>query len=90
MGLPRKVTEAIRRKLRGLVAVLHDPAATDHERATARALKARLEKKLTEAGVPKGDWTDIAFRLGRGVQELKPSSKAAFRLGKMFRRALKK
>lgn len=85
-----RATEAIRRKLRGLVAVLQDSAATNHERATAQALKLSLEKKLREAGVPKGDWTDIAFRLGRGVQELKPTSEMAYRFGRAFRRALKK
>ena len=42
--------EAIRRKLRALGAVLMDPAATENERANARALKLRLQKQLGQAG----------------------------------------
>ena len=92
--------EAIHRKLRGLGAVLQDSAATEHERANAEALKARLEKKLRQEGVPEGDWTDIVFRLGRTVQGIKKStsppssipdsSKVAFRLGRALRQGLKK
>jgi len=95
-----KPVEAIHRKLRGLVAVLQDPAVTEHEKANAKALKLRLEKQLRQAGVPAGDWTDIAFRVGRTVQELKKStspsastsgsSKIAFRLGKALGQSLKK
>ena len=95
-----KPVEAIRRKLRSLAAVLKDAAATEHERANAEALKTRLEKKLKEDGVPKGDWTDVAFRLGRTVQGIKratsppPSgrdtSKIAFRLGRTVGEVLKK
>jgi hypothetical protein len=97
---PMKPVEAIHRKLRSLAAVLKDVAATEHERANAQALKTRLEKKLTEDGVPKGDWTDVAFRLGRTVQGIKkatsppPSgndtSKIAFRLGRTVGEVLKK
>ncbi|HVA13518.1 MAG TPA: hypothetical protein VNF99_09730 [Stellaceae bacterium] len=92
--------EAMRRKLRGLAAVIQDSAATEHERANAERLKAGLKAKLKEEGVPEGDWTDIAFRLGRTVQEIKQttsppqslgdSSKVAFRLGKALRHGLKK
>ena len=95
-----KPVEAIHRKLRSLGAVLKDPGATEHERATAEALKTRLEKKLMEDGVPKADWTDIAFRLGRTVQGIKKAtspppvssgtSKIAFRLGRAFGKGLKK
>lgn len=95
-----KRAEAIHRKLRGLAAVLKDTAATQHERANAAAIKTRLEKKLVEDGVAKGDWTDVAFRLGRAAQELKKTtspaassggtSKIAFRLGRTLAEALKK
>ena len=90
---------ALHRKLQRLGAVLKDPSVTEHERANAEALKARLEKKLTEDGVS-GDWTDSLFRLGRTVQAMKkatsppPSSsgvsKIAFRLGRTLREGLKK
>jgi hypothetical protein len=92
--------DALYRKLRRLGAVLKDPSVTEHERANAELLKARLEKKLKEDGVPKGGWTDVLFRLGRTVQEMRkttappPSSsgasKVAFRLGRTLREALKK
>jgi hypothetical protein len=92
--------EAIHRKLRGLVAVLHDSAVTEHEKANASALKAKLEKKLRQEGVPKGDWTDVAFRAGQTVHTLKKSTappaamngppKLAFRLGKALGQGLKK
>lgn len=95
-----KSIEAIRRKLRGLGAVVKDAAATEHERANANALKAALEKKLGQEGVPKGDWTDVAFRFGRTVREIRtaplppspPSgtSGTAFRLGRALRLGLKK
>jgi hypothetical protein len=57
--------DAVRRKLRALAAVAGDAGATEHERAAAKALKARLERRLSEAGAPAGDWTDKAFRIGR-------------------------
>ena len=68
---------SIRRKLRAVAAIIADPAATEHEKANAQALKARLERRLREAGAPAGDWTDTAFRLGRWAQELKQSSSPA-------------
>ena len=92
--------EAIHRKLRSLRRVLKDAAVTEHERANAEVLKTRLEKKLLEQGAPNGDWTDIVFRLGRKVRELKkvtsppPSgsgtSKIAFQLGRTLREGLKR
>lgn len=97
--------EAIRRKLRALAAVLTDPAATENERANALALKARLERQLGKiaAATPQRAWTDMLFRLGRGVRQIKelkqstapPAPKGdwtdnAFRLGRMFRKGLKK
>jgi hypothetical protein len=95
-----KPFEAIHRKLRGLGAVVKDAAATEHERANAKALKTSLEKKLGQEGVPTGDWTDVVFRLGRTVRELKAAtsppppmrgtSKIAFRLGRALRRGLTK
>jgi len=92
--------EALHRKLQRLGAVLKDPSVSEHERANAQALKTRLEDRLTKAGVPKGDWTDILFRLGRTVQEMKKTtappessssvSKIGFRLGRTLREGLKK
>jgi hypothetical protein len=91
--------EALRRKLRAVVAVAQDPAATNHERANAKALIARLQHRLTEAGLPAGDWTDNVFRVGRWAKEMKKSSSPASpkedctdnarRLGKALRRGYK-
>jgi hypothetical protein len=89
---------AIHRKLRALAAVFLDPAATEHEKATAERLKGRLEKQLSPEAAPEGAWTGIMFRLGRGVKELTappPSPKGdwtdhAFRLGRMLRRGFKR
>jgi hypothetical protein len=90
----------IRRKLRALSALAQNAGATEHERANAEALKARLQRRLKEAGQPAGDWTDNAFRLGKQVKELtkavSPRSPKedwtdnAFRLGKALRRGYKK
>jgi len=90
----------VRRKLRAVAAVIADPGATEHERANARALKARLERRLRDAGAPAGDWTDNAFRLGRWVKGLRQSSSPAslegdwtdnvHRLGKALRHAYKR
>jgi hypothetical protein len=92
--------EAIRGKLRGLTAVVGDTGATEHERATAETLKARIEQRLKDAGTPAGDWTDSAFRLGRWTKEMRRSASPAppardwtenaFRLGKVVRRGYKK
>jgi hypothetical protein len=97
--------EAIRRKLRALGAVLLDPAATENERANAQALKLRLQKQLRQAGAApdEGVFAGMLFRLGRGVRQVKelkettapPAPKGdwtdnAFRLGKLFRKGLKK
>jgi hypothetical protein len=88
---------AIDRKLRALAAVVLDPAATEAEKANAGTLKARLEKRLSREAAPEVRWTDIMFRLGRGLREMKslPSPKSdwtdhAFRLGRMLRRGVKK
>ena len=73
-------TATIRRKLRALAAVLGDRATTEHERANAQGLKARLEEQLKQqlkqqttpdkpAPTPEGPWTGIMFRLGRGIRE---------------------
>ena len=90
----------LRRKLRALTALAENVGATEHERANAKVLKARLERRLRDAGAPVGDWTDNAFRLGRQVKELtqavSPTSPKgdwtdnAFRLGKVLRRGFKK
>ena len=92
--------ERLRRKLRAVSAVMADPAATEHERANAQTLKARLERRLREAGSPAGDWTDNVFRLGRLTRELKKSSSPgapkgdwtdnAHRLGKALRHGYKR
>jgi hypothetical protein len=87
---------AIHRKLPTLTAVLLDRASTEHERANAAGLKIRLEKQLRREATP-GSWTDIMFRLGRGVREIiTPSSPNgdwtdhAFRVGRMLRGRCKK
>lgn len=77
-----------------------DPAATEHERPNAEALKARVEQQLREAGSPAGDWTDNVFRLGRWAKEMRQStspaspredwSDNALRLGKALRRGYKR
>src|SRR6267143_5034404 len=92
--------EAIHRKLRALSAVFLDPAATKHEKANAKGLKGRLEKQLSQEATPEGAWTDIMFRLGRAVNEMKQSTSPsspkgdwtdhAFRLGRTLRRGFKK
>jgi hypothetical protein len=89
--------ENIRRKLRALTAVILDPAATEPERANAEDLKARLEKRLGQQATSQGKWTDIMFRLGRGVKEMTspPAAKGnwtdhAFRFGRMLRRGFKR
>ncbi len=92
--------EAVRRKLRALTAVAGDAGATEHERATAEALKTRLEQQLRKARAPAGDWTDNAFRLGRWAKEIKKSASPgapsedwtdnARRLGNVVRRGYKK
>ena len=88
--------EGLRRKLRGLAAVVEDPSATEHEKANAQAATARLQHRLKEAGSPAGDWTDNVFRLGRWAEEMRKSSSPtspngdwtdnAQRLGKALRR----
>jgi hypothetical protein len=90
-------SEAIRRKLRALTAVLLDPAATEPERANAEGLKVRLEKQLTQEATLEGKWAGIMFRLGRQVKEItsQPSPKGdwtdhAFRLGGMLRKGFKR
>jgi hypothetical protein len=89
-------SEAIRRKLRALTAVLLDPAATEPERANAEGLKVRLEKQLTQEATAEGNWPSIMFRLGRRVKEItsQPSPKGdwtdhAFRLGRILRKGFK-
>ena len=89
--------EAIRRKLRALTAVFLDPAATEHEKANAKVLKRRLETQARQEATPVGTWTEIMFRLGRGVKEItSPTSPKgdwtdhAFRLGRMLRRGFKR
>src|SRR3984893_17904570 len=59
----------VRRKLRAMAAVIADPAATPHEKANAEVLKGRLERRLKEAGVPTGEWTDHAHRQGMAVRQ---------------------
>ncbi len=95
-----KAAAAMHRKLRAIAAVLVDPAATEHERANAEALKTRLERQLGGQDRAQGEWRDIMFRLGRTVKDMKesrspPSPKGdwtdhAFRLGRALRRGFKK
>jgi hypothetical protein len=92
--------EAVRRKLRALAATARDAGATQQERATAETLKARLKQRLSEAGVPAGDWTDNAFRLGRWAKEMREPAplavptgdwtETAHRLGKAVRQGYKR
>jgi hypothetical protein len=92
--------EALRRKLRAVTSVVEDRGATEHEKANAAALKARLEQRLKEPGTPAGDWTDNAFRLGRWAKEMRKSASPALhkgdwtdnalRLGKALRRGYKR
>jgi hypothetical protein len=91
---------ALRRKLRALASVAENAGATAPERASAAALKKRLEHRLREAGSPAGDWTDHAFRLGRWAKEIRKSgppnaaagdwTNHANRLGKAVRQGYKK
>src|SRR5260370_30116066 len=91
---------ALRRKLRALASVAADPGATAPEKASAEALKKRLEQRLRAAEAPAGDWTDDAFRLGRWVKEMRKSTAPtaakgdwtdnAHRLGKLVRRGYKR
>lgn len=91
--------EGLRRKARATAAVADDPAATEHERANAKALNMRLAQRLKEAGSPEGDWTDKLFRLGRGATRIRQSTEpaspkgdwtdSAHRLGKALRRGYK-
>ena len=100
MATVRGPLEDVRRKLRALAAMAGDAGASEQERATAKALKARLERRLSEAGAPAGDWTDKAFRLGRRAKEIGQSASpaapagdwtdTAHRLGKAVRRGYKR
>jgi hypothetical protein len=92
---------ALRRKLRAIASLAQDAGATASERENAEAAKERLEQRLREAGAPKGDWTDKAFRLGRWAREMRKAASPAptdagdwtdhaRRLGKMVRRGYKK
>jgi len=92
--------EAIERKLRAISAVLADPAATEHERANATALRLRLERQLRAHSSQKRERSDVMFRFGRAIREIKHSTSApapkgdwtdhAFRLGRMLRNGLRK
>lgn len=94
-------TEDIRRKLRGLLAIIDDEGASEAERATARRLTAGLKAKLARQGVPAGDWSDAVFRFGRSLKRAKAATapppsleggtaRAAFRLGRALREATRK
>jgi hypothetical protein len=97
---PASVAAAIHRKLRAIAAVLMDPAATEHEKANAAALKISLEKKLEPETTPAGTWTDLMFRLGRTVKEIQQTTSSsarksdgpdhAFRLGRALRKGWKR
>jgi hypothetical protein len=91
--------EAVHRKLRAISAMLTDPSTTGHEKANAAALKTRLEQQLGKEAPAKAPWTDLMFRLGQTVKNVKqsapPSPKGdwtdhAFRLGRAFRRSFDK
>jgi hypothetical protein len=92
--------ESVRRKLRALAAVAGDSGATEYERANAQVLKTRLEQRLAEPGIPAGDWTDNAVRLGKWAKQIFKSTSpaspkgdwtdSALRLGKALRRGYKR
>ena len=92
-----RAAAAIHRKLRALAAVFSDPAATEAEKQNAERLKVRLEDQLEPKAPPDGALTSLMFRLGQGVRDITsaPAPKGdwtdhAFRLGRMFRKGLKK
>jgi hypothetical protein len=92
-----RAAAAIHRKLRALAAVFSDPAATESEKSNAERLKVRLEGQLDQEAPAERTWTSLMFRLGQGVRDIRsaPAPKGdwtdhAFRLGRMFRRGLKK
>jgi hypothetical protein len=97
---PALVAAALHRKLRAIAAVLLDPAATEHEKANAAALKISLEKKLEPETTPEGAWVGLMFRLGRTVREIQQTTSSsarksegpdhAFRLGRALRKGWKK
>ena len=68
---------ALRRKLKALTGVARDSHATPAERANATSLQRRLQRRLDDAGAPKGDWTDSAYRLGKSVKDLKQAASPA-------------
>ena len=93
--------KSLRRKLRGLVAIIQDSGATAAERETALRLKAGLKAKLAQQGTPEGDWSDAVFRAGRALRRVKTSTapppslntgaaKIGFRLGRALRQVTKK
>jgi hypothetical protein len=63
----------VRRKLRALTAVIADAGATEHEKANAEALRARLERRLKEAGGSCGGLDGQRFpsrQMGKGSGEI--------------------
>ena len=100
-----RTAAVIHRKLRGLAAVFSDEhEKANAERLKARLEEqlppepTPIEPAPTERA-PGAGWTNIMFNLGRGVRVVKssapPSPKGdwtdhAFRLGRMFRRGLKR
>lgn len=92
--------EAVRRKVRALAALAKDPSASENERATAQALKGRLQQRPNLAGAPAGDWSDQGFRLGRWTKAMRSSASAkattedwtdaARQAGKALRRGYKR
>lgn len=77
----KRSTKDLRRKLQGVAAVVKDPGATEHEKANAQALKARLEQRLRETGAPAGNWTDSVFRLGKMFKQIRKSTAPALPKG---------
>jgi hypothetical protein len=71
-GVIRSV-EALRRKLRGLGAVVEDPSAAPRM-ADAAAQKKRLEQGLRDARTPPGDRTDHASDWAAGRKEIRKSA----------------
>src|SRR6516165_6855901 len=71
-------------ELRALAAVFSDPAATEHEKGNEKRDQARLEEQLPPEPIPiepaptepapGAGWTNMMFKLGRGVRVVKSSA----------------
>ena len=65
-----RATSAVQRKLAALKAIIEDPATNEHERANARTLMTRLEKKITTEGAAPGPIAKVMFEMGRSARNV--------------------